>query len=430
MNALAPLRLRPFRSLFLARLVNEAGYWFGTVALAVLVYDETSSALATMALFLGIEFLPSLLAPPLVARIDLVPSRLSLPVIYVGEAAAFLLLAAITESFSLALVIVLATVDGMLALAARALTRALAATLLKPRGQLRAGNALLNVGFTAAAAAAPGLAGLVVAGSEPRVAFLVAAACLALVGLTLGATRSLPVRPGGEEGARREPWWPRFRAGLGYVRRHPLLRVLFAGQGLAFVFFAAVVPIEIVYAKESLRAGDAGYGLLLTAWGAGMVAGSLLFAGSGRVPLRLVLFASTLAVGAAYLIMGGAGTLALAAGAAGLGGVGNGIQWVALMSAVQEGTPGAYQARVVGMLESLGAGMTGVGFVVGGIVAATIDPRAAFVIAGAGVLVVVAAVVGAVRRTGWRGAPAPEPGVTAPLSPLERGKPADQRASP
>ena len=40
-------------------------------------------------------------------------------------------------------------------------------------------------------------------------------------------------------------------------------------QALAFVFFTLVLPIEIVYAKETLDAGDSGYGALLSSWGVG-----------------------------------------------------------------------------------------------------------------------------------------------------------------
>ena len=70
----------------------------------------------------------------------------------------------------------------------------------------------------------------------------------------------------------------RVRAGLDYIRGRPPLRRLLIAEGLAFVFFSAVIPIEVIYAKETLGAGDTGYGLLLASWGAGMVLGSVVFA--------------------------------------------------------------------------------------------------------------------------------------------------------
>ena len=71
------------------------------------------------------------------------------------------------------LIIVLAIVDGTFALAGRALTRAAAAAVLKPSGQLREGNALLNIGFTVAGAIGPAAAGVVVAAFGVRTALLV-----------------------------------------------------------------------------------------------------------------------------------------------------------------------------------------------------------------------------------------------------------------
>jgi len=52
--ALHPLRLPAFRRLAAVRLVDELGDWLGEIALAVLVFDQTGSPLATAALFLAL----------------------------------------------------------------------------------------------------------------------------------------------------------------------------------------------------------------------------------------------------------------------------------------------------------------------------------------------------------------------------------------
>jgi len=119
------------------------------------------------------------------------------------------------------------------------------------------------------------------------------------------------------------------------------------------------------------------------------VLGSLLFARLRQASLAHLLFFSTLAVGAGYLGLAAAPTLAVACAASVLGGAGNGVQWVAAISAVQELTEESMQARVMSVLESIGAAMPGVGFAVGGIIAATLSPRMTFLVAGAGVLVIV-----------------------------------------
>jgi hypothetical protein len=68
---------------------------------------------------------------------------------------------------------------------------------------------------------------------------------------------------------------------------------------------------------------------------------------------------------------------------------------------VQEVTDADLQARVVGLIESAGAAMPGVGFLLGGAMASLAGPRAAFVVAGGGVLVVLT-VMAAVMRSVMR----------------------------
>jgi MFS family permease len=379
----APLKRPLFRRLATTYAVNELGDWMGIIALSVLVFDQTDSALATAGLFLGTRFLPALLAPVLVTRAERPPPGVALPVIYCGEAAVFGGLFLLAGDFSLAGVIVLATLDGALALSGRALTRTVVAALLTPTGELRAGNALLNIAFTGGAAAGPAMAGLLVAGVGVQAALLLDAFSFLVIAAILATAGPLPqVEP--EPGHVRE----RLRAGIAYIRGQVTLKRLLIAQGTAFVFFAAVIPIEVIYAKETLAVGDSGYGIMLASWGIGMVLGSLVFAGIRRASLPVLLFFSTIAVGAGYLGLAVAPTLIAACGASVIGGAGNGVQWVAAISAVQEMTADAMQARVMSVLESVGAAMPGIGFVLGGVVAASFDPRATFLVAGIGVLAI------------------------------------------
>jgi MFS family permease len=392
---LAPLRRPGFRKLALSYTVNELGDWLGIVALSVLVFDQTGSALATAALFLGTGFLPALLTPLLVVRVERGAARYVLPTIYCGEAAVFGGLALTAGHFSLPAVVALAAIDGTLALAARSLTRAVAASMLAESGELRAGNAILNIAFTGGAAVGPAIAGLVVAGFGVQAALLLDAVSFYLVALVLLTAGHLP-KAEPEEGRFSE----RLRTGLRYVRERRALLGLIIAQAIAFVFFSAVIPVEVIFAKETLDAGDAGYGLMLASWGIGMVVGSLAFAALRRGSLGLLLLVSTGAVGIGYLGMGAAPTLAAACVAAALGGTGNGVQWVSVISAVQEMTSEAMQARVLSVLESSGAVMPALGYLAGGTVAAAVDPRAAFFMAGGGVLAVLA-IAGPILAREW-----------------------------
>jgi len=396
--ALRPLRLPGFGNLSLAYLVNELGNWLGEIALAILVFDQTGSPLATAALFLGMQFAPALLGPPLVARIEHLPVRAALPALYAVEAVAYAALALLAGEFALVAIIVIAAIDGAAASAARAITRGAAARMLAPHDQLREGNALLNVAFTAGAAGGPAIAGLVIAGAGVQIALLADAASFIAVAALLAMTRTLP-RAEVETGSR--GWGVRLRHGLTYVTERPALRRLLGAQAVAFVFFALVIPIEVVFVKETLGAGDAGYGLLLASWGAGMVVGSLVFTALRRLSLGALLVASTLAIGLAYLATGIAPTLTVACAASVLGGTGNGVQWVALITTVQELTRAVFQARVLSLVEALASAMPGIGFLLGGATTALLSPRAAYALAGAGVLVVLTIAMMRLRGVEW-----------------------------
>jgi MFS family permease len=378
--ALHPLRLPAFRRLAAVRLVDELGDWLGEIALAVLVFDRTGSPLATAALFLALLFVPAIATPPLVARLEAYPSRISLPALNLVQGGAFAAIAMLSSDFSLLWVVLLATLAGALAISNRALTRAAAATVVGPHGLLREGNALLNISFTVGAAAGPAIAGLVVAGVGARTALFADAASFAAVALLLAA---------------------RLREALGYVRERVQLRRLIGAQSAACVFFMIVIPVEVVFAKQTLGAGDAGYGVLLASWGTGMVIGGLAFAALRRAPLPLLLVLSTLAVGCAYLATAAAPTLLVACLASGVGGLGNGIQWVGVMTAVQQLTSPDFQARIISLLESLQTASSGLGFLIGGAVAAIANPRVSFAVAGVGVLAVLGLAYAALARAGW-----------------------------
>ena len=173
-----PLKRPPFRRLAFSFAVNEMGDWIGIIALSVLVFDLTGSAMATAALFLGNGFLPALMTPFFVARLERPPPRLVLPAIYAAEAVAFCALALLATHFSLAAIVAIAALDGALALTAKTLTRAVTAAMLEPEGELRAGNAVLNIAFTGGAAVGPALAGVVIAALDVQTALLLDAAFL------------------------------------------------------------------------------------------------------------------------------------------------------------------------------------------------------------------------------------------------------------
>jgi MFS family permease len=385
------LRVPAFGRLLFSYTTNSIGDYVGLVALAVLVYGETRDPLATTALFMAAQFLPAFIAPALTARVDQLAMRRVLPAIYAGEAVVFGLLALLADSFWLAPVLALALIDGVLMLTARGLSRGAVNALLQPVGQLREGNGLLNIGFAIASVGGSALGGALVASFSAAAALAVNAASFAVVAAVLATCQHLPAA-----NTERTPFMARIREGLRYARTDRVARLLLGGEALAIVLFTLIVPIEIVYAEETLETDEAGYGILLSSWGAGIVLGSLVFLlVRKRSATRLILL-STLAIGAGYLGMAVSTELWVACAFSVIGGLGNGIQWVSVMTALQESTPGDLQARITGLLESIASAMTGVGFLIGGIVTALFSPPTAFFVSGIGVVLLV--VLGVIFR--------------------------------
>lgn len=376
---LAPLRVRPFGRLLGSYTINEIGDSVGLVALALLVYAETEDALATTLLFVAGSAVPALLAPALTARLDQIALRRALPAIYLLEAVVFLVLAFLAENFLLPAVVALALLDGTLAVTGRGLTRGAVATILKPAGRLREGNALLNVGFAVAAVGGAALGGFLVGAVGASAALALDAATFLIIAVVLFVTPELPEAEG-----ERQRLWIRLREGIAHARSTLALRLLFTGEAVALVLFTMVVPIEVVYARETLQTDEAGFGLLLAAWGAGLVVGSLIFMAARGRSLRTLAVAATFAIGLAYLGMSAVDQLALACLFSVLGGAGNGVQWVAVVTLLQEATPEHLQARVSGFLESINKAVPGIGFVVGGALTAATSPPTAFLVAGLG----------------------------------------------
>lgn len=380
------LRMAGFRRLAASYGLNELAWGLGTVALAVLVYARTNSPLATTGLFLASTFAPAVLAPAITAAIDRRSRRRALAGLYLGEAFLFAILAVVAATAPLAVVFALAMLDGSLALAGRALTRASVAETLTDAAQLRRGNSLLNVMWSTGSIAGPALGGALVAVAGTGASLLAAGAVFAAMSLLL-AHAPLPAGS-----SRRQGWALVVREGIAHVAGRPALRRLMAAQAGLLVACTLAVPIEVVYAAESLRAGTGAYGLLLAAWGGGMVAGSLIFARAQRTPLRRFMVAALGTIAAGYTVMAAAPTLAIAAVGAGLGGLGNGIAVVAMLQALQERLEERFQARVMSLWEALGAASVGTGYLVGGVLAALTSPRFVFAVAAAGVAAVALAV--------------------------------------
>ncbi|MEA2437900.1 MAG: hypothetical protein QOF65_2456 [Thermoleophilaceae bacterium] len=388
-GALKTLRIPAFRRLAVAYTINRFGDTLGLIALAGVVYAKTGSAAATTALFMAMEFLPSLAAPAVAARLDRIAVAPTLAAVFGVEAVCFGVLATLTHHFSLVAFLAIVAFDGVLAIAGRAICRGAAAQVLDTTDQLRDGNAVINLLYSPAFALGAFAGGATVATVGSDIALFADAATFAVAAVMCGTARGLPRY---EDEPDPEPWQVRLRDGFAYLGRHPYATTLIVGQALAMVFFSLTMPIEVAFTRDTLNAGDAGYGALFGAWGVGLIVGSAAYAPLARRHLGAAAVGSTILQGISYAGLGVSPDIYVACVVAAIGGAANGVQWVALTTAIQEVTELDYQVRVMAVFESLTTLSPGIGFVLGGAIAVAVSPRVAFVVAAAGTLAVVAGV--------------------------------------
>jgi MFS family permease len=415
------LELPAYRRLLLAYGLTLVAWAVVEVALAVLVYQRTGSAVGAAGFFLCAQFAPAFFSPAAVARLDRRPPRHVLPALYIAEAALFVALALLVGRVAVGFVLVLAFVDGIVVLIVLSLTRAATVAATSPSGLLREGNALANSVSMATRIAGPAMGGLLVAAASIRVGLLVGAGMVVLIGLTLITVRDAPTRVPEDSPAR-----GRLTAALRYVRGQPAIRALLALQAIGLVFFTMSVPVELVLAQHTLHAGPGGYGGLLTAWGGGAVIGSVIFARWRRRSAAALIALGAGLLGLGFVVMAVSPSIAIAAVGAAVGGAGNGVHAVATRTALQEQVKPDLMALVISLNESLSQAAPGVGILLGGALAQVVSARFAFAVAGVGSLVIMAAVSVLLRP----GAGIIEVGASSELAPVGPLTVAAQQQSP
>jgi MFS family permease len=369
------LRSGGVRRLATAYTLAELADSLVSVGLALLVLNRTGSVAWTTAYFVLAKGLPALVAPAVTAALDR-HTQARIDWLFGAQA---LVLAVICTVHAPAAVLVLAALGASAALPARSLMRAQIARRLVRVNLLREGNAVMNIAFAAAATIGAATGGALVALAGYRAALIAGAVAAAVaVPLAHGAR--------GRGAAAAAGWRAEFRDGLRFARSTPGVWSLIWLEGAALLAFTLVIPIEVLYAERSLGVGAAGYGALIASWGAGIFVGGLGFALLRGRPLLMLAAGASLVIGASYLGLAVATNLVVACLIALVGGAGNGVQWVAVVTSLQESVPDEFQARVVGLLDSAATLAPVIAYTLGGFLAQTFSPRAAYAVAGAGAL--------------------------------------------
>jgi MFS family permease len=369
------------RRITVAYTVNELGNWLGLLALTVAVFEHTRSALGVAALFVSIRFLPALGVTPVVAWLESLGRRGTLAALYGVQALTTAGLAALVLHPVLAPILAVGALDGVAALVAKALLRGTVSQRAEDEAARRRANGILNTCWAFTFAIGPAVGGVLTGSLGPSTVLLIDVVSFAI---TLTFVLDVPT-PRTDLGRRRIA--DQVRAVARYVKANSELGWLLGTEAVALVFFVVAEPVEVVFIKSTLHAGDSGYGALLATWGGGTVVGSAVFARARRSPLGILLTAGTFSVAVGYLGIAASSALIVVCVFSFVGGVGNGMQWIALVTAVQDETPSSLQGRLMGVVGSMEALCPALGLSLGGAIAALSDARVTFVVAGGGAAV-------------------------------------------
>lgn len=388
---IAALRAKGARWAVAAHALDYAIEYASMVVLMALVYDATERPVLVAAMLLCKQVVPGLLVAglgPLLDRIDLRGALLASTAVRAAGLGAIAMLGYGWWVLPLSLAL------GLAGVSARVLVRAAVARVAHGPSY-RPLTALLNVNFGIVSLAGPAAGALIAASLGPVDGLLLCAGVtVALVLVAAFAPPAARHAVGEEASERAEEEEAGSRAVSG--RRIPMWSLLALGA-VIIAAFAMDEPALLAYSEQSLSAGVEGYGVIVTAWGIGMVVGGLIYARVTDRSLVRVFVAGVIAAATGYVGLGVAPTLAAAAAASVVGGMGNGIYWVALVTTVIEHAPAGEEARHAARLEALPTVAPGIGIVLGGLLAEWVSPRITLLLPGLVVLVALAVWLIAIR---------------------------------
>jgi MFS family permease len=332
------LRNARFLRLWIGQGTSFVGDAVSMVALVVLVVEITGSASAVGGALVA-RLLPTIASPLAGVMADRVDRRV---VLVASDLARAVLVLGLVFARDLATIYVLVFLMGLARTVFNPTVRAAFPSVVGG-GDLTRANALISGTFSVSEAAGPALGGLLVATVGIEAAFVLDAATY-LVSASLLSITPLARPQREEDGA---GFGEDLKAGFTYLAgaRVPLAIVL--GAFLTVLTINITIPAEVFLAKETFKAGNAGYGLLVGLYGGGMVLGSALMAALGdRVRLLPFYFVGVFVSALALVGVGLSPAFVFALGALVIAGITNGTENVTTDTILQKRVPDAFLGRV------------------------------------------------------------------------------------
>jgi hypothetical protein len=300
------------------------------------------------------------------------------------------------------LVYLLATLTSMSVTLTRPAHGAILPSLAASPDELTAANVASGTVQNASIAAAPLVAGVLVAASGAGSVFLVCALGEAIGAALVAGVRTAVDEPVGApaEGAAEASTTPADPLeGLRYLGRSPWPRIVVVLMGAAALIEGALDVLVMVVAIDLVGAGPTEVGALSSAAGAGGIVGAALavtLVGRARLagPFALGLLVWGMPVGLLGLVPGLASGLALFL----VAGAGRGALDIAGRTLLQRVTPDPSLPGVFGALEGTYMGTIAIGSIAVPLVIIAVGPQAALVVVGLWMPLIVAASWPSLRR--------------------------------
>jgi ENTS family enterobactin (siderophore) exporter len=359
-----------------------------------LVYSSTGSALGTGAVF-ALYTLPYVLfgafAGVAVDRLD--KRRLMVAVDLIR--AALVVAVPLVATRSLPAVYVLSFAMATAGVFFEPAKLAILPEIVTPGRLLRA-NSLFSTSENLTEILGWAVAGLLLASVNTSVAFRLDAVTFAVSAAALLLMRyRAPVRAAADHTV--SAFWAELREGFRFLARDRGLRantvmivVCVAGLGAAY-------PLTFLFAIDVLDGGAGAFGALEAAVGAGFLAGSLaLVALASRVHKGRAMIVGLAVMGVCLALVAAAESVWVAAVPLAVFGTANAIVLIAVDTYLQQVVPHGMRGRVLGTRFTITQGTYALSVLVGGALAAVVDVRILFIVAGA--IVAASSLVGLLTR--------------------------------
>ncbi len=392
-------RHRDFRWLWAGTFFSTAAQWIQQATLGWVVYELTASA-ALLGIVLGVRAIPMLLLAPLSGLVaDRFDRRRALALSQAAPCVVSFALAALLAAGAVQVWQLIAF--SLIGSSGTVFERTLRNTMvfdIVPREEAANAVALNTIAFSVTRTLGPALAGVLIAAIGPAWNFAIQGAAYAGVAASVLMIRPVPRPPAA---GKRAAWRTMF-GGLRFVARHPVARAM-AIVGLLpplllIPSFSALMP---VFAADVFSVGPEGLGLMLSAVGAGGIAGGALAAALSRYE-RVARLQSIALLGFALALVGFAASpgIALALGFLVLAGMAEMILVSSTTTSLQMCAPDAMRGQVTSVLPMFPAFIS-VGSLGAGAGAQWLGPQL-FVIVTAAAAVAIFGLLGW-RSSAWRG---------------------------